>query len=598
MKLLNLLSSNIILEVSEKLKKQLIAKFSGSTTDTEDEMISVIDSFDRYKQGLPADKRDIMKYSYDELKNVIQSKESVKSIGDIFTEFKKKEKGIENNALKRYIKKFLEIKSELPKDKQNILKYSFLSLVKIVDDLYSRLLTKKMLDKFSKENPNLTQDQVLFYIDSYGENFDLIPFETKGIDKMSFSELEHLLDGLQGKKGASNDNKEDYGDIDIIYDENNLKIFSPLTKDQCIRLKNGRSWCTSREGSGNMYYNYRLGHERTLYYVVDEDMNFDDLNYAVVILVDPDGRMAMADRSNSGRYGGSTNIPWSEIVSKVPKLEGLQKLFVPKPLTQQERELINTVRNARVGDNPMKSFKTPQEVEMWLEYNSPRLSDEQYAHLTPDLKKKYIALGMSLSSTMIKSSEPEVIRYYVGKKIEKLKQTNVNNLSTEDIALLNTPMLKKLKEEMKEKFVKDLVINGTKVEIEYPNGNASKFVALYGFDELFENLPDNITNFLFNNKSKDDFSLSLPSSIGRFKNLEALLLMKCVKSIPEEIGELKNLSFLALPDNPSLVEIPNSILTLPNLMFVNLKGSDNVNTTEEFKQRFNNEGSGFYTKKL
>ena len=287
MKLLNLLSSNIILEVSEKLKKQLIAKFSGSTTDTEDEMISVIDSFDRYKQGLPADKRDIMKYSYDELKNVIQSKESVKSIGDIFTEFKKKEKGIENNALKRYIKKFLEIKSELPKDKQNILKYSFLSLVKIVDDLYSRLLTKKMLDKFSKENPNLTQDQVLFYIDSYGENFDLIPFETKGIDKMSFSELEHLLDGLQGKKGASNDNKEDYGDIDIIYDENNLKIFSPLTKDQCIRLKNGRSWCTSREGSGNMYYNYRLGNERTLYYVVDEDMNFDDLNYAVVILVDP-----------------------------------------------------------------------------------------------------------------------------------------------------------------------------------------------------------------------------------------------------------------------------------------------------------------------
>jgi len=116
----------------------------------------------------------------------------------------------------------------------------------------------------------------------------------------------------------------------------------------------------------------------------------------------------LADRSNSGRYGGSTNIPWSEIVSKVPKLEGLQKLFVPKPLTQEERTLINTVRNARVGENPMKSFNSPQEVEMWLEYNSPKLSDEQYAHLTPDLKKKYIALGMNLSSTMIKSSEPEV----------------------------------------------------------------------------------------------------------------------------------------------------------------------------------------------
>ena len=63
----------------------------------------------------------------------------------------------------------------------------------------------------------------------------------------------------------------------------------------------------------------------------------------------------------------------------------------------------------------MESFKTPQEVEMWLEYNSPRLSDVQYSNITPELKKKYIALGMDLSSNMIKSSEPEVLRYYISK---------------------------------------------------------------------------------------------------------------------------------------------------------------------------------------
>jgi hypothetical protein len=288
-------------------------------------------------------------------------------------------------------------------------------------------------------------------------------------------------------------------------------------------------------------------------------------------------------------------MPFSEIVSKVPKLEGLEYIFEPKPLTQEERQLINTVRNARVGDNPMKSFNSPQEVEMWLEYNSPRLSDEQYAHLTPDLKKKYIALGMSLSTAMIGASEPEVIRYYVGKKIEKLKQTNVNQLSTEDIALLNTPMLRKLKEEMKSKFGKDLAINGTKVEIEYPSGNSSKFVALYGFDELFASLPSDITNFLFNNKSKDNFTFALPKSISRFKNLEALLLMNCVSSIPEEVGQLSNLSFLALPDNPNLESIPSSVLNLQNLMFINLKGSE-PKLPEGFQDKFNNEGSGFYTK--
>jgi hypothetical protein len=274
------------------------------------------------------------------------------------------------------------------------------------------------------------------------------------------------LDGLEGKKDATDKNKQEVDDIDLKYDQNNLKIFAPKTKDQCIRLKNGRGWCTSREGSGNMYYNYRLGNERTLYYVIDEDKSFDDLNFATVILVDPDGRKSMADKSNSGRYGGSTNLPWNEIVSKVPKLEGLENIFVPEPLTQQERELINVVRNARVGNNPMESFENPQQVEMWLEYNSPTLNDIQYSNLTPDLKKKYIALGMNLSSPMIKTSEPEVLKYYIGKKIDVIKNKDISSLTNEEISLLETPMLKKLKEELKSKFASSITSGGDRILID------------------------------------------------------------------------------------------------------------------------------------
>jgi len=593
MKLLNLLSKNIILEVSEKVKNQLLTKFKPTTEDSDETILNNIDMFDRYKQGLPVDGRDIMRYSYEDLKNLIQSKETTKGLNDIFTEFKKKEKGIENNNLKRYIKKFLEIQSELPKDKQNILKFNFLNLVKLVDDLYPRLFVKKMFGKYSKENPNLTQDQILYYLDSYYENFDLIPFDTKGVDKMSFSELEHLLDGLQGKKEQSDKNKEDLSNIDLKYNENGLKIFAPTTKDQCIRLRNGRGWCTSREGSGNMYYNYRLGHSRTLYYVIDEDKPFDDLNFATVILVDPNGRMAMADKSNSGTYGGSTNIPFSQIVSKVPKLEGLEYIFEPNPLTQDEKRLIDTVKNARVGDNPMESFNTPQEVEMWLEYNSPKLTDVQYSNIIPELKKKYIALGMDLSSNMIKSSEPDVLRYYISKKIDSIKSKGINNLSTEDIALLNTPILKKVKEEFKPKFAKELVSGneGTKVEIEYPSGNSSKFVALYGFGELFDSLPENMTNFLFNNKSNSEINLDVPASISRFKDLQALLLMNCVSSIPENIGDLEKLSFLSLPNNPNLTSLPSSVLDLPSILFVNLTNS-NPTLPEGFNDRFTEEGGG------
>jgi hypothetical protein len=597
MKLLNLLNKKILNEVSEKVKNQLYSKFENETSDSREIVMSYIDLFDRYKESLSPDKRDITKYSYNELKSFLDSKQYAKTISDIFKQFKKKEKGIENNTLTKYIKKFLEIKSEIPKDFQDINKLTYLQLVKLIDKGYYQLLNKKMIEKFSIENPNLTKEQIIFYINNYYENFDLIPFETKGIDKMSFSELEHLLDGLEGKKESNGNNKQDVEDIDLKYDQNNLKIFAPKTKDQCIRLKNGRGWCTSREGSGNMYYNYRLGSERTLYYVIDEDKSFDDLNFATVILVDPNGGKSMADKSNSGRYGGSTNLPWDEIVSKVPKLEGLESIFKPEPLTQEEKELINIVRNARVGDNPMESFENPQQVEMWLEYNSPNLSDVQYSNLTPNLKKKYIALGMNLSSGMINTSEPEVLKYYITKKIDTIKDSDISRLSGEDIALLNTPMLKKVKEELKPKFASSVTSNsGEKLVIDsFTNGAIGKFIGLYGLEDLFKSLPSNLKEFQIQNKdANNNIIITIPEDIGRFKELNMIMLDNCVNGIPDSVCSLPKLKFLALINCEQLTSVPECISTLPSLLFLNLKGSNNVNVPQEIREKGTDMGGGMW----
>ena len=600
MKLLSVLKTTLINEVSDKVKKLLLNKWSNTTQDTPEIIISNIDAFDKIKSGLPADKRDIMKYSYDELKSALSEKQSGKTIDDIFTHFKKggEMKGVENTVLKKYIKRFLEIESLLPAGKKEITKYAFLDLVKMIDDVYPKLITKKLGEKFKSENTNLTPDQILFYISTYMDILNEIPADTKRVDEMSFAEFEHLIDSINAKKEGKTSGKADMSDIDLKYDENNLKIFAPKTKDQCIRLKNGRGWCTSREGGGNMYYNYRLGHERTLYYVIDEDKDFNDLNFAVVILVDPYGKTAMADKSNSGRFGGSTNMPWSEIAAKVPKLKNLESIFVPEPLTKEEKDLIKKVERARVGDNPMETFDSPQEVEMWLEYNSPRLSDIQYSNLTVELKKKYIALGMDLSSDMIQQSEPEVLKYYISKKIDTIKSTNIDRLSSSDIALLNTPMLKGLKKELKPKLASELSSNsGKKVEVEYPNGPIPKFAALYGLDDLFDSLPENLENFLFNNKSGDNISLVVPPSIGRFTKLEAIMMTSCVSELPEEIGLLKNLTFLSLPNNTNLKSLPKSILTLPNIKFIMLNGT-NAKVPEGFSNMFAEAqpGSGFFAR--
>ena len=58
-------------EISNRLMTQLITKFGNETEDSEEQMTEYLNLFDRYKNGLPADKRDITKYTYDQLKSLI-----------------------------------------------------------------------------------------------------------------------------------------------------------------------------------------------------------------------------------------------------------------------------------------------------------------------------------------------------------------------------------------------------------------------------------------------------------------------------------------------------------------------------------------------
>jgi len=601
MKLVKLLSSvitesvdyNLVLEISDKVKNQLVTKFKSQTTDDEKTIIDNIDYFERIKNGLPAEKRDITRYDYSQLNSLIGGRKKLKRAEEIFKLFKKKEKGIENKALKDNIKKFLDIQPELPKNKQDVKKYTYLDLVKLNQDFWEKVIGKKAFTKFKKERQDLNDDALIYYIDAFVENFERFPENTPSILDMTFTDLEHLIDGIQSKEqGLSG--KKDYSGVEVIYDKDNLLIFQPKTKDQCIKLRNGRSWCTSREGGSNLYYNYRLENNLTLYYIIDEDKPFSDLNYASVILVDSRGGKRLADGSNSGRYAGSTVLPWSEISGKIEKLSDKENLFVPKPLSDEEQTLLRKYRNTKVGDDPIKELGGESEAEMWLEMNSPRLTDTQYSNLTKELKKKYIALGMDLTSNQIQNSEPEVMKYYLSKKIEGVKNKKIDSLTPEDITLLNLPMMKKVKEDLKPKFIMDAVSSqGKRAKVTYPRDNGAKFIALYGFDEFFESLPDDIENLIIENESKEPLALEIPNAVSRFKNLNGLSLVNVVKSLPEEIGELKNLVFLHLKNNPSLTKLPQSIMDLPELSFVALQGTD-AELPKGFTEKFGTDGNGMW----
>jgi len=544
------------------------------------------------------------------LKSLIDGKRQVKSTGDLFTDFKAKakERGetLTDTELKILLRKFTEIKSKLPEKFQNVMKYKYLQLVELIEKEYKKLLTSLLLEKFKKEKPAPTEEQVLFYITQYFEIYPEIPFKTKGANQMTFHEFEILIDGILAKKSPKEREKNaDIDSIPTVYKDNNLTIFAPKKKNECITLQHGRSWCTSRLGGGNLYYNYRLGHERTLYYVVDEDLPFDDLNFASVILVDPRGGMALADGSNSGKFSGHQNIPWSDIVAKIPKLDGLQNLLKPEPLTSEEKELIRKYQNVRIDNNSKLNDKlgSDKDVELWMEVNSPRISDFQYENLSSELQKKYIALGFDLSSQQIQSSKPEVLKYYITKKVDSLKTKGLGSLSEQDIALLNTPVLKTLKEDLKSKFAQALTANKSDyLELEFPRSDNAKFVALYGFNELFETANDDVDAIMITNTSDSNMAFEIPAAIGRFKKADSIFFGNFISSLPEEIGECENLSFLSLPDNKNLRTLPwDAINSLPNLGFLNLDKTPNLEYPDDF-EKYWNQGEfptpGFFVKNV
>ena len=73
MKLLDTIYESVLLEYSQKLVNQLVDKFSEQGSSSE-EAEKYINLFQKYSQGLEIDKRDITKYSWDELYRTVNSK--------------------------------------------------------------------------------------------------------------------------------------------------------------------------------------------------------------------------------------------------------------------------------------------------------------------------------------------------------------------------------------------------------------------------------------------------------------------------------------------------------------------------------------------
>ena len=114
----------------------------------------------------------------------------------------------------------------------------------------------------------------------------------------------------------------------------------------------------------------------------------------------------------------------------------------------------------------------------------------------------------------------------------------------------------------------------------------SKFISLYGLDELFESLPNTLVELYIINKDRNrNIKINIPESISKFQNLENLIFDNCVDHVPDSVCQLKNLKFFVLNNNPQLKSIPDCLGNLKNLVMLGLKGSPNVKIPEWLKER-------------
>jgi hypothetical protein len=597
----NVKVKKILLEYPESTVKKLLDKFSKETDETEDEIKKTISDFERFKAAFDNADKDIFRHSYNKVKELIADKstkqKTKKDLEGLAQEFVTKHRGADLQLVKTNIKKFFELKTLFPEQKlfkKDLMDLNPSQLNELVGRFFNRFnqdgeneLTKRMTEKFMKEIPDEDPITVILpRVKRFVNHFNLIPLNAKLSAHMSFDEFEHLVDGYTpvGEDEYSMPNIE-VGDVDITYEDDDVLIFAPKEKQQCINIRKkfapDRTWCTSQEGGSNLYYNYRLNSNLTLYYVISKNLPESSKEYSVVVLVDKYGGMRLADGTNSGRYSGAVEIPWDEITQKVPTLINKKEYLVPQPLTDEDQEKMKKYRYySLTTNNPIEELGSVEEVELWMELRSPDLKNmsngaEIFGNLPESLQKKYISLGSELSGGMVKKLQGSVLAYYISKKKEKLLTKTLRELSGSDIEVLRTREMKPYLKELRAKYGLELLSRNTEgfVQLEYPKDDASKYIALFGFGEYFDSLPIDVEFINMENKSNDTIALDLPESIGRFTELKTLVIDNMIKSLPESIGECKQLSFLNLTNNSQLDKLPESISKLTCLEFFSIMGA-------------------------
>ena len=426
-----------------------------------------------------------------------------------------------------------------------------IKLTDILLEILSDSAKKKAKEKFKKENPALSDNQIDYYLDIFSRKQQSPVFKKKDIMQYKFDELEKLIDKEFPKKTVDDGEQVDFkGSEDVLYNENGLLILLGDLKEKCIRYGKGYSWCISRKDQSNMFFSYRMRlNESVFYFVFDEDKSKEDNWHAIVIYINKGGEYYVATSDNPG----DKKMTWSEIESNQPKLKGLKSIFKHIPLSSEERSYYQRFKDS--------------------------INDSEYEDLSFDEKEKYISFGHDLTEKQIRITPKALISKYA--------TTTAGKNLPKDIEKSLSPSDQKVLKKNRIDYYKDFLENGNEeltVKLIYYQDELTED-DLISTDDLYLNntpiqsLPDNLKVYgdLYLNNTPIK---SLPDNL---KVGGSLFLNDTlgIKSLPDnlKVGRglyLHNSDIQSLPDNLEVVKSLNLSYTPIQSLPDNLKVGGNL----------------------
>lgn len=264
---------------------------------------------------------------------------------------------------------------------------SLLNIGKRIILEYTEKIKKQLLLKYKKENSELTDEQITFYIDRFSQIKDSLPNNERDIFKYTFSDLEQKVDAFKSNKKISKDLSNN--DEDLILDKDGVKVYRSDDEKKCISLGKGYTWCISRE-QGNLFYNYRSGSSGSkktplsFYFVFDKTLDIKDPYHAFILYAYEDGTFGVTSSVNDPKkgLGDIVNLTWEKFLSIINKhtasvISSLKNEIVFNPLSDEE----NIIYKFKKGTI------TPEEF-----INLPYSQKEMYVQVAPNMQKEIFPL--------------------------------------------------------------------------------------------------------------------------------------------------------------------------------------------------------------